>query len=88
MEDDLTVHARYIKRARTRFISCPAVIFSLVLMRSRAHGKSRLRDSIVTSREMYKYPASHYRILPRAVLSREEFTIARLQELERALQFP
>lgn len=30
-------------------------------------GKSRLRDTIVTSLEMHKYPASHYRILPRAV---------------------
>lgn len=77
MGNDLTVHAEYIKRARTRFISCLTVISRLLLC-SHARGKSSLRDTIVTSLEMHKYPASHYRILPRALLS-EEFTIALLQ---------
>lgn len=75
------VHVQYIKRARTRFISCLTVISRLYL-RSHAHGKSRLRDAIVTYREMYKYPASHYRILPRAVLSRRIYnrSLARVRE--------
>ena len=72
---------QYIKRARTRFISCLTVISRLYLC-FHAHGKSRLRDSIVTSREMYKYPESHYRILPRAVLSRGIYnrSLARARE--------
>lgn len=56
MGNDLTVHAEYIKRARTRFISCLTVISRLLLC-SHARGKSRLRDTIVTSLEMHKYPS-------------------------------